>query len=146
MINEKILFEYLNEQTAIIKKDFNITQTIILKRDNRIRGAGQCDNKMEEIITIRINSKLHSEELFSYYTTLAHEIGHILDGTDGFCEEGEYQAEKFCFECIKKYYPEEYNRYVLRFERWIPELEKKWPIHYQAFTRLYNNLFWQFAV
>jgi len=146
MINEKALFKYLNEQTAIIKKDFKIKQNIILKRDNRIRGAGVCIDKAEEIVIIKFNLRHHKDNLFSYYETLAHEIGHILDGTNNCCEEGEYQAEKFCFDCIKKYYPEKYNKYALGFERWIPKLEKKWPVHYKAFTRLHNDLFGQIAV
>ena len=79
---------------------------------------------------------------------LFHEFGHIKykhyviqNNNIRVRIQKEYQAEKYAFEMIKKYFPKTVKGYVKRQMKMINDNDwgMRWPVHQEAFRKVYSK-------
>jgi len=139
---KKLTKKDIIKQTFYWGKKLNLLPFEIII-NNRMKWNGCVGYDRENrIITITINIKSLIENPQEMQEFIFHELGHIKYRTWNWKNKmkSEYLAEKFALKNIKKYCPKQYLEHkkiwteTMKDKKW----QKKYPIHYKAFSRIYK--------
>jgi len=120
-----------------------LPQSVQCVRDNRINSCLCVDDwdKGQGILRYNVYRLGHVPECY-FYSCLFHELGHLINklpyGTDKEREQSEFKAEQYSCTMLKKHFPREYKRMLLRMTKMKSMLvmKKKEPLYYRAFIRI----------
>lgn len=130
-------------------KKFGI-KNLYIERDDYMSYAGCVDliSDKKQIPILRYNIPLLKEYGQDYLSVIFHELGHIKYKTYTWDKltikekvQGEYLAERFSYNKMKKYFPKKIKSFVKRQLTLIysDDWAEEWPIHTEAFRKVYKQ-------
>ena len=125
---------------------FGISERIRIVTDKRLKHHMSTEFFVDGTIELRINLQNIKKDwdLAVLVSGILHEIGHILSGLPYVTDEDiiydEFRAETFALSILAYFYPKFYKRAIkyYRYYLYAPEVEfeKKYPLHWKAFTQI----------